>query len=176
MQERTLAERCASIDMLVLDVDGVLTDGSIVYSDSGEELKRFHVRDGSGLKIWHWLGKRSAVISGRTSPVVVVRAVELGSAPVVQGAADKLPAYQQLLAECGLASERVCSVGDDLPDVPLLKRSGLAVAVADACPEARAAAHYVTRAPGGRGAVREVVELLLRSQGQWPKVLERFGN
>jgi 3-deoxy-D-manno-octulosonate 8-phosphate phosphatase (KDO 8-P phosphatase) len=160
--------------MLVLDVDGVLTDGGIVYADDGTELKRFHVRDGSGLKIWQHLGKRAAIITGRTSKVVTVRALELGIEPVYQGAPEKMAAYRDLLAAGGLRPEQVCFVGDDVPDLPVLLSCGLAVAVADACPEARAAAHYVTRAGGGRGAVREVVELILRCQGTWQQVVDRF--
>jgi len=169
-----LANRCAAIQMLVLDVDGVLTDGGIVYADNGVELKQFHVRDGSGLKIWQYVGKRAAVITGRTSRVVDVRAAELGIAPVVQGSPEKLPAYRQILAERGLRPEEVCCVGDDVPDLPLLRNCGLAVAVADASPDVQADAHYVTRAPGGRGAVRETIELILRCQDRWQSVVERF--
>jgi 3-deoxy-D-manno-octulosonate 8-phosphate phosphatase (KDO 8-P phosphatase) len=172
----SLAERCTGIELLVLDVDGVLTDGGIVYADDGVELKRFHVRDGSGLKIWQHVGKRAAVITGRTSRVVEVRAAELGIAPVFQGAAEKVPAYRQLLAGSGLAPEQVCYIGDDVPDLGVLAQCGLAVAVADACPEVRAAAHFVTGAPGGNGAVREVIELILRCQGLWQQVVERFRN
>ena len=172
----SLADRCRPITALVLDVDGVLTDGGIVYGDDGVELKQFHVRDGSGLVIWRRAGKRAAVISGRRSRVVEVRAAELGVAPVLQGVADKLAAYRQLLAETGLRPEEVCFVGDDLPDLPVLRSCGLAAAVADACAEVRADAHYVTRAPGGRGAVREVIELVLRCQGQWQGVVERYRN
>jgi 3-deoxy-D-manno-octulosonate 8-phosphate phosphatase (KDO 8-P phosphatase) len=160
--------------MLVLDVDGVLTAGGITYGDNGIELKTFHVRDGSALKFWHQAGKRSAIISGRQSRVVEVRAAELGIAPVVQGAGDKFAAYRRLLATTGLAPRQVCCIGDDLPDVPLLLNCGLGVAVADACPEARAAAHLVTRACGGQGAVRETVELILRCQGVWQALVERF--
>lgn len=170
----SLAERCARIELLIVDVDGVLTDGGIVYSDSGTEWKRFHVRDGSGLNIWRKLGKRAAVITGRTSKIVEVRAAELGMSPVMQGAADKLPAYRQIVAAAGLQDEQVCYVGDDLPDLPMLVHCGLAVAVADACAEVAAAADYVTRLRGGNGAVREVIELILRCQGQWAKVVEPY--
>jgi len=155
-------------------VDGVLTDGGIVYADDEAELKKFHVRDGSGLKVWQLAGKRAAIITGRSSPVVRVRAAELGIDPVVQGAADKLAAYRQILQATGVRPEQVCMVGDDVPDLPLLRHCGLAVAVADACPEAVAEAHYVTRAAGGRGAVREAVELILRCQGHWQRIVGRF--
>ena len=172
--EPSLQARCARVEFLLLDVDGVLTDGGIVYSDDGAELKQFHVRDGSGLKIWQFVGKRSALITGRQSKVVAVRAAEVGIDPVIQGAADKMPAYRDLLRAGGWRTEQVCYVGDDVPDLPILRNCGLAVAVADACPEVLADAHYVTRAPGGRGAVREAIELILRCPGHWLTIVERF--
>jgi 3-deoxy-D-manno-octulosonate 8-phosphate phosphatase (KDO 8-P phosphatase) len=169
-----LQERCERIEMLVLDVDGVLTDGRIVYSDGGEELKAFHVRDGSGLKFWMQMGKRVGIITGRSSPVVARRAAELGVTAVIQGAEDKRVAFDRMLREQGLEPAAICCMGDDLPDVPLLRRSGLAVAVADACADARAAAHHVTIASGGRGAVRELVEWILQAQGRWHEVVARY--
>jgi 3-deoxy-D-manno-octulosonate 8-phosphate phosphatase (KDO 8-P phosphatase) len=162
-----IADRCAKIRMLVIDVDGVLTDGRIVYSEDGVELKAFHVRDGTGLKIWQQQGLGTAIITGRTSRAVQIRAAELGIGTVVQGAGDKLSACRRLLDDSGLCFDQVCAIGDDLPDLPVLHNCALAVAVADACPEVRAAAHYVTRTPGGRGAVREVIELILSCQGRW---------
>jgi 3-deoxy-D-manno-octulosonate 8-phosphate phosphatase (KDO 8-P phosphatase) len=170
----TLAERCAGIELLVLDVDGVLTSGGIIYADNDVELKAFHVRDGSGLKIWEAAGKQSALITGRKSRVEAVRAAEVGIGHVFQGAAEKQSAYRQLLEATGRKPAQVCYVGDDLPDLPLLRRCGLAVAVADACTEAIADAHYVTRTPGGHGAVREVIELILRCQGHWQRAIERY--
>jgi 3-deoxy-D-manno-octulosonate 8-phosphate phosphatase (KDO 8-P phosphatase) len=172
--KQVLTERCADIAMLVLDVDGVLTDGRIVYDDSGKELKFFHVRDGSGLKIWRSLGKRAAIITGRSSRAVEIRAAELQIEPVIQGAPDKLAAYRKLLQAVGLQPQQVCCVGDDLPDLPLLRNCGLAVAVADACAEARADSHYVTRAPGGSGAVRETIELMLRCQDLWQSAVDSY--
>jgi 3-deoxy-D-manno-octulosonate 8-phosphate phosphatase (KDO 8-P phosphatase) len=163
----TLAERCRAIELLVVDVDGVLTDGSIVYADNEVELKAFHVRDGSGLKLWQRAGKQSAIITGRRSPVVDVRAMEVGIAHVVQGQAEKREAFESLLRSTGLTAGQACYIGDDLPDLPVLQQVGLAAAVADACPEVIMAAHYVTRVAGGRGAVREVIELILRCQGRW---------
>jgi len=170
----TLAERCRRIDLLVVDVDGVLTDGGIVYGDGGVETKAFHVRDGAGLRVWQMLGKRSAILTGRRSPIVERRAEETGISRVIQGAAEKLPAFAELLAREGMKPEQACFVGDDIPDLPVLRNCGLAVAVPDACPEARQAAHYVTRMPGGRGAVREAVELILRCQGLWHGLVEKF--
>ena len=166
-----LPARAARVKLLLLDVDGVLTDGGIVYADDGTELKRFHVRDGSGLKFWQRGGNRVAIVSGRTSAAVARRAEELGIDPVFQGRGDKLPAFTLVLSATGLRPDEVCAIGDDLPDLPLLSRCGLAVAVADACPEVRAAADYVTTARGGHGAVREAVEWLMKLQGRWDEVV-----
>jgi 3-deoxy-D-manno-octulosonate 8-phosphate phosphatase (KDO 8-P phosphatase) len=169
----SLADRCRLVELLVLDVDGVLTDGGIVYGAAvtgtaeAVEWKQFHVRDGSGLKAWRQAGKRSAILSGRAARVVEVRAAELGIDAVVQGAADKAAAFAALLEAQGCRPEQTAFVGDDTADVPVLLRCGLAVAVADACPEALQAAHYVTHRPGGRGAVREIIERILRCQGLW---------
>lgn len=162
-----LAARVARVELLLLDVDGVLTDGSIIYTDSGVELKRFHVRDGTGLNLWRNAGKRAAIVSGRASAAVDRRAAELGIAPVLQGRSDKMPAFTEVLAATGFAPEQVCTIGDDLQDVPVAKAAGVAVAVADACGELRAVADYVTTIPGGRGAVRDAIEWLLKLQGRW---------
>lgn len=169
-----LVDRIARVELLLLDVDGVLTDGSVVYTDTGEELKRFHVRDGAGLKLWQAAGHQAAIVSGRASPAVERRAAELGLAPVLQGCDDKLTALAQVLAETGVSADRVCAIGDDLPDLPVLTTVGVAVAVADACPEVRASAHRVTMTPGGHGAVREVVEWLLKGQGRWAGLVARY--
>jgi 3-deoxy-D-manno-octulosonate 8-phosphate phosphatase (KDO 8-P phosphatase) len=171
---RTLSERCTLIELLLLDVDGVLTDGRIIYDEDGVEIKAFHVRDGSGIKLWQHVGKQVAILSGRGSRVVDLRAAELDVTTVIQGARDKLPAYRDILAQTGARPDQVCFVGDDLPDVPVLRHCGLAVAVADACPEVQQEAHYVTRVAGGRGAVRETIELILRCQGSWQDLVERF--
>jgi 3-deoxy-D-manno-octulosonate 8-phosphate phosphatase (KDO 8-P phosphatase) len=164
---RTLKERCAGIEMLIVDVDGVLTAGDIIHGSPAVELKQFHVRDGAALRWWRKAGKHSGIITGRASPLVVHRAAEVGIEFLMQGAADKGPAYRELLAKAGIDPLAVCYVGDDLPDLAPLSRSGLAVAVADAAVEVRAIAHTITRAAGGRGAVREIVELILRCQGHW---------
>lgn len=170
----SLSLRCQSIELLVMDVDGVLTDGRIVYGDGGEEIKAFHVRDGSAIKLWQKQGKRAAVLTGRTSAIVARRAAELGITAVIQGAEDKLPAFEALLRKEGVAAAQAAYIGDDLPDVPLLRRCGLAAVVADACSEARAAAHVVTQAAGGQGAVRELIELLLRHQGRWQEIVAEY--
>jgi 3-deoxy-D-manno-octulosonate 8-phosphate phosphatase (KDO 8-P phosphatase) len=171
LHELTLHERCRKIEMLVMDVDGVLTDGAIIYSDRGEELKAFHVRDGSGLKLWLKAGKKAALLTGRKSPVVERRAKELGIGALIQGADDKGKAFANLLATHGLREEQAAYVGDDWPDLPVLRRCGLACTVADACAEAKQLAHYVTIALGGRGAVREIIEVMLRVQGRWEEVI-----
>jgi 3-deoxy-D-manno-octulosonate 8-phosphate phosphatase (KDO 8-P phosphatase) len=172
----SLQARCERIEFLLLDVDGVLTDGGIIYADDGTEVKTFHVRDGSGLALWRKAGKRAGIITGRRSRIVEVRAAELGIDPVVQGAADKLAAFRQVLAQTGFRPEQVAYVGDDLPDVPVLRHAGLGAAVADACAEARAAAHLVTGRPGGRGAVREVIEVVLGCQGHWQRLVAGYRN
>lgn len=168
------AARAADVRLLLLDVDGVLTDGRVTYTDAGDEIKRFHVRDGSGLKIWQSFGLKAAVISGRTSKAVERRARELGIGPVIQGRSDKLGAFRDLLADLGLTANRVCAIGDDLPDLPVLVRCGLSVAVADACEEVRTAAHHTTRAAGGAGAVREAIEWVLKGRGEWDGVVDGF--
>lgn len=170
----TLADRAARITLLVLDVDGVLTDGGIVYSDAGEELKRFHVRDGSGLKLWRLAGNQAALVSGRSSPAVERRANELGIGPVIQGRSDKRPALDELLRQTGRTAEQACAIGDDLPDWPLLSACGLGIAVADACPELRTAADYVTGPAGGHGAVRDAIEWLLKLQGRWDGLVRQY--
>jgi 3-deoxy-D-manno-octulosonate 8-phosphate phosphatase (KDO 8-P phosphatase) len=171
-----LPQRCARIEMLVLDVDGVLTDGRIVYTDHGEEIKAFHVRDGSGLKLWTTLGKKVGIITGRRSVIVQRRADELGITAVIQGADDKKAALLEMLKALGVSAEQTCAVGDDIVDLPVLRACGLAVTVADACPEAKEDADYVTQARGGRGAVREVIELILRAQGSWQGIVARYRN
>ena len=168
-----LSARIAAVRLLVLDVDGVLTDGSIVYSDSGEELKRFHVRDGSGLKLWQHAGMHAAVLSGRSSPAVSRRAAELGITVVLQGRSDKLAALGEILEMTGCTAAQACAIGDDLQDLPLLNAVGVAVAVADACPEVRTMADTTLATPGGRGAVRELVEWLLKHQGRWADLIAR---
>ena len=163
-----------SIRAVICDVDGVLTDGGITIADDGTETKCFHVWDGTGIKYLLRSGIQVAFLTGRESGCVTRRAKELGVAHVRQGAKEKLSAYQELVAEMGLTDEAVCFVGDDLPDLPVMRRVGFAVAVANARQEVRAVAHYVTYTPGGRGAVRELAERLLREQGKWPDILSRY--
>jgi 3-deoxy-D-manno-octulosonate 8-phosphate phosphatase (KDO 8-P phosphatase) len=164
---RTLGDRCRSIELLISDVDGVLTSGEIIYSDQGDEIKQFHVRDGSALKCWRHAGKLAAILSGRSAKCVERRARELGIDIVIQGRENKLQSYDEVLEKIGVASAQVCVIGDDLADLPLFRHSGLAVAVADACPDVLAQAHFVTQAAGGRGALFEVIRLILMCLGRW---------
>jgi 3-deoxy-D-manno-octulosonate 8-phosphate phosphatase (KDO 8-P phosphatase) len=169
----TLADRCRQIELLVLDVDGVLSDGAITYSADGVEIKNFFVRDGLAIKLWQMCGKQLALLSGRSSECTRVRAAELGIDLVIQHGGAKLPGLTQVMEKTGVRREQVGFVGDDLPDVPILLNCGLAAAVADACPEVLRLAHFVAQAPGGRGAVREVIELILRCQRHWQRHINR---
>jgi 3-deoxy-D-manno-octulosonate 8-phosphate phosphatase (KDO 8-P phosphatase) len=164
----TLAARCRMITALILDVDGVLTSGDIVYTESGQEIKSFHVRDGSAIKVWQKAGKRLGLLSGRSSAVTSWRARELGIEDVEQGNAEKMPGFQRLIQQWKVEAGAVAYVGDDNADLPIMKQVGLAIAPADACIEAKETAHLVTRQPGGRGAVREAIEWVLQSQNLWP--------
>jgi 3-deoxy-D-manno-octulosonate 8-phosphate phosphatase (KDO 8-P phosphatase) len=161
-----LADRCAGIEVLVLDVDGVLTEGGIVHDDRGCELKVFHVRDGTAIKAWRESGKDVVLISGRCSEAVATRARELGIQHLYQGAPDKAVVLEGFLERAGIERKRACAVGDDIADLPLVTGCGLGIAVADACAEVRAAAHYICRLPGGKGAVREAIELIRRCRGE----------
>jgi 3-deoxy-D-manno-octulosonate 8-phosphate phosphatase (KDO 8-P phosphatase) len=169
-----LRDRCEGIELLVLDVDGVLTDGAIVVDDRGVESKHFHVKDGGGIALWRKAGKRVAIISGRSAQCVEVRAAELGITPVIQGVSDKGGSILALANKFGLEPRQVCAMGDDLADLPMLGVSGLAACPADASAEVVESAHYVARSAGGRGAVREVIELVLKHQGVWPGLVEGY--
>ena len=166
--ENVLAQ-ARRVRMLILDVDGVLTDASLLYGRDGEELKAFHARDGSALKALAEAGVGIAIISGRTAAAVERRADDLGVRHVHLGCADKAAALTELVTNTGIGAERMAHVGDDCPDLPLFARVGMAIAVADAHPLVRERANYVTALPGGRGAVREVCDLLLFAQGRWPR-------
>ena len=159
--EASTLERAKAIELLVLDVDGVLTDGSLFYGPDGEALKRFHVHDGAGIKTVLAAGIKVAVISARQSPAVQTRMRELGVEDVQQGCDDKLQALQGLMERLNVGPERVACIGDDLTDVPMMRNVGLSVAVLNAQQQAIDAAHYTTEAKGGHGAVREVCNLLL---------------
>jgi 3-deoxy-D-manno-octulosonate 8-phosphate phosphatase (KDO 8-P phosphatase) len=166
--------RAAEVRLLLLDCDGVLTDGLVTPVPGGDELKSFNTRDGHGLVLLHRAGLRSGIISGRSSRLVELRAADLGITYVRQGALDKVSVFESLLGEASIEPSVVAYVGDDVVDIPLMRRAGLAIAVADATPDTREAAHHVTRLAGGRGAVREVCELILKAQGRWHELLTRY--
>lgn len=174
MARTRLEDRCQPIECILCDVDGVLTNGGIVYDNQGIETKQFHVRDGFGIRLWQRGGYKFGVLTSRSSHIVKVRCAELGVDLVRQGFENKLPAAQEAIRSLGFEASQVCFVGDDLPDVPLLRHVGLAVAVADAVEEAKAVAHYTTKLPGGSGAVREVIELLLKTKLRWDDLVRGY--
>ncbi len=174
--ERAVEERLARVRLVALDVDGVLTDGRIIVDHAGLESKEFYVRDGVAIALLERAGIATAILSGRTSAPVAHRALELRMTECVQGRPDKVAALDEILARLGIRREECAFMGDDVVDVPLLRSVGLAAAPADAHPEARAAAHLVTRAAGGRGCVRELGEAILRAKGVWDTLLrEAYG-
>ncbi|MFA9459744.1 KdsC family phosphatase [Thiohalorhabdus sp. Cl-TMA] len=166
--------RAAAVELLVLDVDGVLTDGGILMDDDGRELKRFHVRDGHGIKLLQHYGVPVAVITGRTSGVVAKRAEELGIAYVYQGYRRKEPAFQALLEQVNVAAAAVAMVGDDVVDLPIMVQAGLTVTVPNAHSLVRRRAHWCTHSAGGHGAVREVTDRLLRAKGLEERILADY--
>lgn len=163
---QALLQKAAQIRLVILDVDGVLTDGRLYFGSDGSEFKAFHIRDGHGIKMLQSYGIPVAVISGRRSPAVERRMAELGVTHVYQGIEDKTAALQELLDRLALVSGQVAYVGDDLVDLPIMTRVGLAIAVQDADPFVKRHAHWQTPHPGGQGAVRDVCELLLEARGQ----------
>lgn len=171
---QTPLERARKIRLLMMDVDGVLTDGQIFQDSVGHELKSFDVKDGHGIVMAHRAKLKTALISGRESEVTARRAKELGIEIVFQKIWNKLEVYEEILAATQLTHEEVAYIGDDVVDIPLLRRVGFAVAVADAVEEVKEVAHIVTQRPGGQGAVREVIELILRAQGHWVTLMERY--
>ncbi|HVP12827.1 MAG TPA: HAD hydrolase family protein [Phycisphaerae bacterium] len=166
----------SKIRLLILDVDGVLTDGRLPYEGRGNEIKAFHVQDGAAIRRWQAVGGLVAIISGRQSPAVVCRAKDLGIAHVEQGVADKSPVYERICTLTGAGDEAVAVVGDDLMDLEPMRRCGYPIAVANALAQVKRAARYVTRRRGGDGAVGEAIERLMRHNGIWPEVVRRFGS
>lgn len=163
-----------NIQLLLLDVDGVMTDGGIIYDASGLETKCFNVRDGHGIKMLQRFGVEVGIITGRTSVVVDLRARELGISLVYQGALRKLESYEDVKQKTGLDDSRIAYMGDDIIDVPVMRRVAFAAAPSDGTSEARAAAHHVTASGGGKGAVREVCDLILKGRGVWDDVVARY--
>ncbi|WP_295400306.1 3-deoxy-manno-octulosonate-8-phosphatase KdsC [uncultured Thiocystis sp.] len=169
-----IQERAARISLVIFDVDGVLTDGSLYLGDDGQEYKAFHSRDGLGMTLLQETGVRLAVITGRTSKVVQLRMENLGISEIYQGYRDKLPAYEELKRRLSLTDDVIAYVGDDVVDLPIMRQVGLAIAVGDAHPRVQQHAHWHTRAGGGQGAAREVCELILDAQGTLERVMSRF--
>jgi 3-deoxy-D-manno-octulosonate 8-phosphate phosphatase (KDO 8-P phosphatase) len=170
----SVQQRASFIKVLLMDCDGVLTDGRIWILDEVEDQKAFHTHDGLGLDLFHRAGLKSGIISGRLSTAVDRRARALGVSFIHLGCKDKMKAFEETLSDAGVSTDEVAFIGDDLNDVPLMLRSKLAIAVADATPETLERAHYVTQARGGTGAVREVIELILKSQDRWSGLIENY--
>jgi YrbI family 3-deoxy-D-manno-octulosonate 8-phosphate phosphatase len=172
-----LEEQINNISLILSDVDGVLTDGGIIFDNEGIETKRFHIQDGLGIRLWQKAGHRFGLVTGRSSHIVQVRANELDIDIVRQGFEEKLTVVREIINGANLAAEQVCYIGDDLPDLPVFRHVGLSAAVADAASDVRNSAEIVLQRRGGEGAVRELIEAILRSQGRWDKLLRRYtGN
>jgi 3-deoxy-D-manno-octulosonate 8-phosphate phosphatase (KDO 8-P phosphatase) len=171
-----LIDKAKRIKLLILDVDGVMTDGSIILDNEGNELKRFHVRDGHGIKMLGKAGVAVAIITGRHSKVVEKRAQELGISEVYQRCHIKSVAYEHILEKFGLSDAEVAYIGDDIVDIPILRKVGLPVVVSDAAEDAKTKALMVTRNPGGRGAIREVTDFVLKARGLWDGLIEEYSE
>lgn len=163
------------IRLLILDVDGVLTDGRIYFDDAGNQTRAFHIQDGLGLTLWKAVDRQAAILTSKRSPAVAARAQMLGIHLIEQGAEDKLPGFQKLLEAAGVDSSQTAYMGDDLLDAPVLRRVGYPITVPNAVPEVLELAKFVTPRRGGEGAVRDAIEHLLRRDGIWAQALERIG-
>ena len=174
-KDQALAERCRGIELILTDVDGVMTDGTVLLFPDGTEAKAFHVRDGLGVTLAHRVGLRTGLISGRSSESVTRRAAELGMAVVRQGVKDKGAALREVLAEQGLTARQVAYIGDDIVDLPILTEVALSAAPADAAFEVKAQVYMIMQARGGRGCLREFVEAILRARGDWERAAAAIG-
>jgi 3-deoxy-D-manno-octulosonate 8-phosphate phosphatase (KDO 8-P phosphatase) len=170
----SIEQLCQPIRLILSDVDGVLTDGGIIIDNQGVESKQFHVRDGQGIRLWHKAGYKFGLITLRSSQILKIRVAELGIEIIRQGIEHKLEAMREIIGDLRLTPQQVCYIGDDLPDLPLVRTVGLSVAVADACDELRNSASYVTKLQGGRGAVRETIELILKAQRRWEELIQTY--
>lgn len=171
----TLKEKIKKVKLLILDVDGILTNGQIMLDENGKEIKVFDVQDGFGIVLFQRAGYKTAILSARSADAVAQRAKDLKIDKVRQGASPKIGVYDQLLREFQLTDEEVCFMGDDLPDIEVLKKVGFSATVPSAVSEVKKRADYVTKKQGGQGAVREVVELILKGQGKWSGILKTYG-
>ncbi len=174
LDDAAFQARAARLTWLLLDVDGVLTDGGLIYGPKGEQLKSFNVRDGLGIKLAQGAGLKVGILSGRASAPLVARSRELGLDAFVPNRSDKREAFAEFLAAHGIEASQVAVIGDDLPDLPLFARAALRFAPADAAPELCARADRVLARPGGHGAVREMIELILKARGSWDGIVARF--
>jgi len=172
--KKNIQNKLFKIKLLILDVDGVMTDGSIIMDDEGRESKSFNVLDGHGLKMVQRYGIRVAILTGRQSKVVEYRAKDLGITDVYQGALNKKEVFEKIIGKHKLSADEVAYLGDDIVDIPVLKRVGFSAAVADALDVVKKSVNYVTKNKGGHGAVREVCEMILQAQGKWPEVEAKY--
>lgn len=169
-----ILEKASRIKLVIFDVDGVLTDGSLFLSDDGQEYKAFHSQDGFGMRLLQEAGIEIGIITGRESTLVKLRMEELGITQVMQGRREKGPALDELMEKTGLSLDEIAYVGDDVVDLPIMSRVGLSIAVQDARPIVKKHAHWITQTPGGRGAGRDVCELLLEAHGKWDDIIQRY--
>jgi 3-deoxy-D-manno-octulosonate 8-phosphate phosphatase (KDO 8-P phosphatase) len=172
--EEAVIEKARSVKLLILDVDGVMTDGAITYDDEGRETKSFNSKDGHGIKLFMGAGLQVALITARSSKIVSNRAAELGITLVYQGAVDKLSVFLKILKDLSLGAAETAYMGDDVIDLPVLKRAGLSVAPSDASADVIERVDYITERPGGRGAVREAVEVILKTQSKWEGAIKDY--
>ncbi|VFQ47275.1 KdsC family phosphatase [Desulfoluna butyratoxydans] len=170
----TSTEKLASVDLLIMDVDGVLTQGEVTYCDDGSQIKFFNVKDGLGLRLLMDAGIQTAIVTGRSAGALQARVDNLGIPLLFDGVSDKAKALEEVVARSGVPAHRMAFMGDDLPDLPIMKRVGVSIAVADAVAEVRERAHLTTTHAGGKGAVRETCEAILKAKGLWDKAIERF--
>ena len=167
-------QKCQPIQLILSDVDGILTDGEVEFNNQGIETKRFNIRDGLGIKLWQKVGYHFGLITSRTSQIVKIRATELGIDLVRQGVAQKLATLDEIARSLELDYEQICYIGDDFPDLPCIKAVGLGVTVPEASEEILSAADYITQCHGGRGAVRDLVETILKAQRRWDGVIQQY--
>ena len=169
-----IVQRCQEIELILTDVDGVLTDGGIIFDNQGIETKRFHIHDGLGIKIWQRGGYPFGVITGRSSHIVKIRAAELGIELLRQGTEAKLNVARDIARQLRLEPRQVCFIGDDLPDLPVIRWAGLGVAVANAVSDVKQRATYTTQIAGGDGAVRETIEMILKAKERWDELIQNY--
>lgn len=172
--KKTIENKLKKVKLLILDVDGVMTDGRIIMDDEGRELKNFNVRDGHGIKLIQRYGIKVAILTGRQSPVVKYRAIDLGIKDVYQKAFNKKEVFEKILKKNRLSSQEVAYLGDDIVDIPVLKRVGFSSAVANALDVVKENVDYVTKNKGGDGAVREICDMILKAQGRWPEIAAKY--